>query len=132
MSHEKKDDKENIILRQIQSNLKRHVCEFGDDSLKVAETWNSLGLVRLHMQRDAQAARKCHTEALRIFRLLQVPVSTAITLNDLGYCYERLNERQRALDLYSEALEVLKRENMEKSHPRMIATQRSISRVMRQ
>lgn len=123
------DSPENIVLRQVLADLKRHRLEGA--SQKVAETYNSLGLIRLHMQRDAQAARECHEEALRLFQELGDKKLMAITLHDLGYCFERMEEREMALKQYQQAIVLLKEEHFDKTHPRMIATQRAVNRVQR-
>ena len=126
-----RDSPEHVVLRQVLADMKRH--RQSGDSQKMAETWNALGLIRLHMQRDASSARECHEEALRILqqddcnnkRLI------AITLHDLGYCCERMEERTDALSLYKEAISLLQQDDCDKSHPRMIATQRAMNRVLR-
>eukprot|EP00540_Astrosyne_radiata_P021483 CAMPEP_0116839464 /NCGR_PEP_ID=MMETSP0418-20121206/9786_1 /TAXON_ID=1158023 /ORGANISM="Astrosyne radiata, Strain 13vi08-1A" /LENGTH=143 /DNA_ID=CAMNT_0004469587 /DNA_START=96 /DNA_END=527 /DNA_ORIENTATION=+ len=124
-------DSDNVVLRQVLDDLHRYQRDLGEWHEKVAETWNSLGLIRLHMQRDAEAALGCHQEALKIFRKQDAPLSMAITLNDLGYCYERLGKREDALNIYKEAVDLLRKSKIGSSHPRMIATQRSMNRLMR-
>ena len=124
-----RDSQQEVVLRQVLADMKRFRLE--GSAYKVAETWNSLGLIRLHMQRDAQAAKECHEEALRIFRDLGEKRCMAITLHDLGYCFERMEERELALQQYQEAISHLKEEKLAKTHPRMIATQRAVNRVLR-
>uniref|UniRef100_A0A7S1D2E4 Kinesin light chain n=1 Tax=Cyclophora tenuis TaxID=216820 RepID=A0A7S1D2E4_CYCTE len=124
-------DSDNVVLRQVLDDLRRYRRDLGENHEKVAETWNSLGLIRLHMQRDPEAALGCHQEALKIFRKKTANLAMAITLNDLGYCYERLNQREQALEIYKEAVDLLKKQKLGQSHPRMIATQRSVNRLMR-
>jgi tetratricopeptide (TPR) repeat protein len=121
----------NRVLSELKSFQKRDL-EHCEESLDLAETWNALGLIRLHMQRDAEEARKCHEEALRIYRKCDEDrVSVAVTLNDLGNCYEQLHQSSRALDSYNEALRLLKEQKMAGDHVRMQATLRSISRLSR-
>ena len=124
-------DSDNVVLRQVLDDLHRYRRDLGETHEKVAETWNSLGLIRLHMQRDPEAALGCHQEALKIFRKKKASMAMAITLNDLGYCYERLNQNEPALEIYKEAVELLKKLKIGQSHPRMTSTQRSINRLMR-
>lgn len=124
-----RDSEKDVVLRQVLADMKRH--RLSGESSKVAETWNSLGLIRLHMQRDASSARECHEEALRIVRNLGDKKLIAITLHDLGYCLERMQEREQALTKYEEAISHLKQACVNKSHPRMIATQRAMDRVLR-
>jgi len=124
-----RDSPQEVVLRQVLADMKRFRLE--GCAYKVAETWNSLGLIRLHMQRDAESARECHEEALRIFRELGEKKLMAITLHDLGYCLERMELRELALKQYEEAILHLKDEDLDKTHPRMIATQRAMNRVLR-
>lgn len=120
-----------VGLEQVLRDLKVLSSEFGHNHLKVAETWNTLGLIRLHMQKDACSSIRCHEEALRIYRLRlsvmpansdpceddddydvehsvrsmqQCRIDVAVTLADLGRCHERLDDFDRALRLYKEAL----------------------------
>lgn len=127
---QRRDSQQCVVLRQVLADMKRHRLADGSPH-KLAETLNALGLVRLHMQSDASSARECHAEALRIFRDLQDLKSIAITLSDLGYCFERLEQREPALQHYQEAIMTLQQANCEKSHPRMIATQRAVDRIVR-
>jgi tetratricopeptide (TPR) repeat protein len=122
----------NTVLSELKSFQKRDL-EHGEESVELAETWNALGLVRLHMQRDAEEGRKCHEEALRIYRgkCDEDRVAVAVTLNDLGNCYEQLHQSSRALDSYNKALRLLKEQKMADNHVRMQATLRSISRLSR-
>lgn len=117
---------------QSSSTLATNVSSQGvDETKKIAETWNSLGLMRLHMQKDIQAARDCHQEALKIIEGTKFRMELSVTLHDLGYCYERLNQLEEALKNYQLALQVLEEEHLSKEHPRMIAIQRAIDRISR-
>ena len=101
------DSVDPIVLPQALSELDRSVAMHGPNHEKVAEAWNSLGLIRLHMQKNAHEALKCHQKALDIYNLIEAPsvhLHMAITFNDLGMCYERLNDRENALLLYNRAL----------------------------
>jgi tetratricopeptide (TPR) repeat protein len=96
-----------VVLGEVLEDLERYIEEFGPNHDKVAETWNSLGLIRLHMQRDGHAAVQCHKEALKIYRLDESAASRmkiAVTLSDLGSCYERTQNQVLALAVYQEAL----------------------------
>ena len=105
--------------------------EIDDESIKLAETWNSLGLIRLHMQKDAASAKDCHEAALKILEGTEHRMEMVVTLSDLGYCYERLNQQEDALKQYFLALRVLEEEQVSKEHPRMMTVQRAISRITR-
>jgi tetratricopeptide (TPR) repeat protein len=125
------EDTQNPVLRGILLDLERSQQEFGYTHEKVAEAWNALGLIRVHMQRDAKKAKQCHDNALRIFQDNFMPTETAITLNDLGYCYEQLSQQDRALKVYREALRIMKELNIAENHPRMLSTQRAVCRLQR-
>ncbi len=122
----------NPVLHRVIVDLRTALHEFGNNHNSVAEAWNALGLVRVHMQRDAEAARICHEEALRIYIKNQEDIETAVTLNDLGYCHEQLGEQEKALKLYEEALSLLAKVNVDESHPRMISTRRAVHRIRRE
>jgi tetratricopeptide (TPR) repeat protein len=122
----------NPVLKQVLHDLRRAQMQFGTQHQKSADAWNALGLVRVHMQRDAEAARKCHEYALTIFREKLMAKETATTLNDLGYCCERLNLREAALKNYEESLKILETENLPESHPQVLSTRRAVSRMTRQ
>jgi tetratricopeptide (TPR) repeat protein len=129
-------DTGNPALNKVLSELKSFQIrdfEHCEESADLAEMWNALGLIRLHMQRDAEEARKCHEEALRIYRKMcdEDRVSVAVTLNDLGSCYEQLHQSSRALDYYREALRLLKEQKIDDNHVHMQKTLRSLSRLSR-
>ena len=122
---------ENIVIKQVLDDLTRYRRDLGESHEKVAETWNSLGLIRLHMQQDAHGAKHCFEEALRIFEQIDSQASIAITLNDLGCCLERLQENEKAISVYQKARQLLEAEKYSATHPRMLSTERSISRLLR-
>lgn len=128
----RRSDTENVVVKQVLHDLDRFLMDLGESHEKVAETWNSLGLIRLHMQQDAKEAKSCFEEALRIFAKNDNQVSTAITLNDLGYCHERLLEYDKAMESYRKALQLLEAMKFSETHPRMISIQRSLSRLLRE
>jgi tetratricopeptide (TPR) repeat protein len=130
---QEEEDMSNPVLRQVLSDLRDCQCEYGCQHGKVADAWNALGLIRLHMQRDAEAARQCHEHALRIYKENLQLTEAAITLNDLGYCYEQLNQQESALKLYREAWKILVNEKqLSDFHPCVISIQRAVSRIGRQ
>ncbi|KAL7572393.1 hypothetical protein ACA910_021601 [Epithemia clementina (nom. ined.)] len=123
---------EPLVLEPVLADLARFNQELGPHHEKVAEAWNSLGLIRMHVQLDPFAAIECHKEALRIQRLQSCPsLKLAATLNDLAMCYERVRESERALELYLEAEIVLKRCAASSTHPVTISTDRCIARLQR-
>lgn len=122
----------NPVLKQVLHDLRRAQMQFGTHHEKSAEAWNALGLVRIHMQRDAEAAKKCHEFALAIFREQEMAEETATTLNDLGICCERLDLPEAALKQYEESLLILENQNFPETHPQMLSTRRAVSRMTRQ
>jgi tetratricopeptide (TPR) repeat protein len=125
-------DTENVVIAQVLQDLKLFRLSLGDKHVKVAETWNSLGLIRLHMQQDAKEAKPCFEEALRIFTENDNRTSIAVTLNDLGYCFERLGQHDAAVESYKRAREIFEAQKFSDSHPRMLSTQLSLSRLLRE
>ena len=125
------EESSNPVLKQCLHDLRRAQMQFGTHHQKCADAWNAIGLIRVHMQRDAEAARKCHEYALTIFREKSMAKETATTLNDLGYCCERLDLPEAALKHYKESLQILETENFPETHPQVLSTRRAVSRIMR-
>ena len=123
-------DKGNVVVGKVLNELNRLRADVGDSDVKTAEAWISLGLIRLHMQQDPSEAKSCFEEALRILKKNKNQALIAVTLNDLGICLERLQERSEACEAYKTAYEILKAENFSESHPRVLSTQRSLSRLL--
>merc|ERR1719223_2320757 len=121
----------NPVLKQVLHDLRRAQMQFGTHHQKSADAWNALGLIRVHMQRDAEGAKQCHEYALTIFKEQRMPEQTATTLNDLGYCCERLDLPEAALKNYKESLQILETENFPESHPQVLSTRRAVSCIMR-
>jgi tetratricopeptide (TPR) repeat protein len=122
-----------LVLKQVLADLIRFTKELGSTHQKVAETWNTLGLIRLHMQRNIKAAMKCHEEALSIYKATGgSTIDVAVTLNDLGRCYERLNDIEKALEIYERA-ECLIREDKtaRQNHGVMDSLDRAVARLRR-
>lgn len=95
-------------LQSVLQDLENRTRECGPYDEIVANHWNSLGLIRLHMQRNVQAAIKCHTVALQIYRkTASTSIQIAVCLADLAACHERLSESKRAKSLFQEALDLL-------------------------
>jgi tetratricopeptide (TPR) repeat protein len=114
-------------------DLCRFTAELGPNHGKVADTWNSLGLIRLHMQHNAPAAIMCHQEALRIYRMNEASdPQLAVTLGDMGTCYERIGEEERALIFYHEALQLLGVSEVSPSHLVERSIRRSVARIKRE
>ena len=136
--HEDSDSCDNaerpLVLKQVLADLLRLTEELGPIHVKVAETWNSLGLIRLHMQHNAQAAIKCHREALSIYQANadSSTLDIAVTLNDLGRCYERLNDPDKALQTYERAAEMLRGDSsIRKAHSVVESVNRAVARLRR-
>lgn len=135
--HEDSDSSDDIerplVLKQVLADLMQYTEELGPTHIKVAETWNSLGLIRLHMQHNVQAAIKCHTEALEIYMLVNAPkIDLAVTLNDLGRCYERSKDQIKALETYEQAEELVRSDSsIRKTHSVVDSLQRAVARLRR-
>jgi len=125
------EESTNPVLKQVLHDLRHAQMQFGTNHQNCAGAWNAIGLIRVHMQRDAEAARKCHEYALTIFREKQMAKETATTLNDLGYCCEQLDLPEAALKNYQESLQILEIENCSESHPQVLSTRRAVSRMLR-
>lgn len=121
----------NPVLRRVLSDLRVTQKEYGHNHGKVAEAWNALGLVRIHMQRNAQQALQCHERALNIFKDNNMVTEIAITMNDVAHCYEQLQQPQLAYDTYAEALLLMKQQGLSEYHPIRMATSRALSRLTR-
>jgi tetratricopeptide (TPR) repeat protein len=119
------------VLNQVIRDLTTARRNYGDNDSHVADAWNALGLVRIHMQRDAPAARSCHEQALRIYQERRLLKETAITLVDLGCCFERMERREDAVQKYRQALEILRMEKVPEDHPQVLSAKRAISRMLR-
>lgn len=152
-----------VVLEEVLRDLSQQISELGPNHLSVAETWNTLGLIRLHMQRDVRAALQCHQRALQIYQYHTnnknnnnnknsssssssasssssssfsidsgaTPLQWAVTLNDLGKCLERNDQREEALEKYLEAQRFMRQAN--RSHKDIVATSidRAIARLQR-
>mmetsp|Transcript_92439 Transcript_92439/g.188108 ORF Transcript_92439/g.188108 Transcript_92439/m.188108 type:complete len:171 (+) Transcript_92439:83-595(+) len=125
------EESSNPVLKQVVHDLRDAQLRFGTHHQNCADAWNALGLIRVHMQRDPEAARKCHEYALTIFQERRMAKEMATTLNDLGYCCERLNLREAALKNYQESLRLLESEIFSESHPQVLSTRRAVSRMLR-
>jgi tetratricopeptide (TPR) repeat protein len=119
------------LLKEVLDDLVRYQTLLGDDAVKTAEAWTSLGLIRLHLENDANAAVSCFKESLRIFMKNNDLKSVATTWNDLGICFERLHLHEDALKSYIKAREIFEAESFSKSHPCIVSSQRSICRLLR-
>lgn len=121
------------VLLPVIADLFRFTDELGPNHIKVAETWNSLGLIRLHMQHNVSAAIKCHEEAIKIYKMNEVSaLQLAVTLGDLGGCYERIGEPEHALVIYQEAFQLLKVSAVSPSRRVIQSITRSIARLKRE
>ena len=97
----------------------------------VADAWNALGLIRIHMQKDIPKALECHQQALKVYIHNMKHTEIALTLNDIGFCHERMGRTADALACYMEALSILKDSTLPDGHTRVLATERAISRLQR-
>lgn len=121
-----------VVLKTVLEDLRRYTDELGSDHIKVADAWNALGLIRLHMQGDTLSAVECHEEALRIYRSGPTEgMQVAVTLNDLGACYERAQDVERALEVYQEALSLMKEAEVSRKNRILASTERAVARLLR-
>jgi tetratricopeptide (TPR) repeat protein len=121
------------VLKPVMEDLCRFTDELGPNHVQVADMWNSLGLIRLHMQHNAPAAIKCHQEALKIYKMNKVSVlQLAVTLGDLGTCYERIGEEEQALIIYQEATQLLRGSDISSSLRMVHSIRRSVARLKRE
>lgn len=120
------------VLEPVMEDLCRFRAELGPDHVKVADTWSSLGLIRLHMQHNKPAAIKCHREALKIYQKNNAPaLLQAVTMSDLGGCYERTGDTQKAQQLFQDAMQLLKVTEVPSTHRVHQSISRSIARLNR-
>jgi tetratricopeptide (TPR) repeat protein len=119
------------LLKEVLDDLNRYQILYGDTDIKTAKTWTSLGLIRLHLENDAQGALSCFKESLRIFMIIGDLQSAASAWNDLGICLERLQMYDEALKSYMKVRDIFEAERFSKSHPCNISSQRSIHRLLR-
>lgn len=128
--NESTEEKNNVILQSTIQDLHRYRSEYGEQHEKVAALWSSLGLIRLHMNRNTLLAKACLNQALQIYMHLEHGISTAVTLTDLGFCHEKLNDMEGALSSYYKAMDLFFSCGLCESHPRVIATRRFIDRLV--
>jgi tetratricopeptide (TPR) repeat protein len=127
----------NTLLPQVLRDIQN--ASDDADPRTLAETWNALGLIRLHTQGNAVAALQCHQQALHSLQQSQnqslqsqYPMERAVTLNDMAYCYERLVQQELALEMYEQALGLfLQQTGVDESHPRLISIRRNMCRLQR-
>ncbi len=130
----------NPLLAQALEELDRNLVK--GDRHRMAQSWNSLGLVRLHTQLDILEAIRCHKNALQLLqssssspsssssssssfslsphhhhshddaRAASDSLELATTFHDLGLCYERLNDTNQAMQSYLQARDILSSENL--------------------
>ena len=122
----------NPVLTKVLEDLEEARLRHGDSHCTVADAWNALGLVRIHMDRNAEAARDCQLKALEIYRSCLQYKESAIALSDLAYCFEQLGEQESALQKYQESLDLLKKSQLSEEHPLVLSTRRAVSRVRRE
>lgn len=125
---------ENPLLTTSLDELEESLLD--GNSQRIAEAWNSLGLVRLHTQHNPEEALRCHENALNLLSSLDSHSAVhythlATTLHDVGLCYERLNNTARALEYYGRAARLLEEQHFDASHERLLAINRAIARVQR-
>ena len=117
-------------LSSVLDDLNKKTLEYGPFHPIVADHWNSLGLIRFHMQRNVLAAIKCHQIALDIYRRNGMAVQQAVCLSDLAACYERTRDCAKAIALYQQAYELLGSLGSHKSCVHL-SISRSLARLQR-
>ena len=131
IQRDEEEEYNNSVLKQILNDVQDAQTRYGRDHEKVAVSYSALGLIRLHMQRDPEAARRCHEYALTIFREKRLAKQIATTLNDIAFCYERLNLPDVALQHYGHSLRIFESERISEDNPQLISTRRAILRMQR-
>jgi hypothetical protein len=134
----------NRRLSNLIRRLRRNVQFYGEQSIPVAETWNTIGLVQCRIYQNYPRAIQCHAAALLIFqslleeeRRLDPPtteglgalrVHLIVTYMDMGASYELLQNYGLALQSYR-AAEAL----IQNGTPRHIefSCRRSLARLQR-
>lgn len=153
--HQSHETRKNPLLSKALHELDQSLIE--GDRQRMAQSWNSLGLVRLHTQLDPHEAIRCHRNALQLLlassttsteedsggppsiapysidaSCSQHALELATTYKDLGLCYERLNDTTEAMTMYLEAQRIVSTEKLlVESHPQMLALNRAIDRIQR-
>lgn len=97
---------------------------------KAAEAWNALGLIRLFTWHDPEGALECHKTSLFLH---DDPLKQAITLNDIGMCYERTRQCKNAMQSYRHALDLLEDQVIESKHLHVCkeSLERTLARLLR-
>lgn len=122
------DQPKDVLLKKVVTDLRRFIADYGKSHEKVAEAWNSMGLIRLHLQQNTIEAKRCFEEAIRILENGD-KAAFAITLSDLGWCHERLKDHEKALLLYRKAKIILEDQECSESHPTSVSINRSLERL---
>ena len=126
----------NAALREVLTELRQCIKEEASSSTsmdstnkhRMAKEWTALGLIRVHMQGNAKEAVKCFNRAIAILEATpDSQLTTAITLNDLAYCYLKLQKQDQAVRTYWEALRLFREQNVPDSDIHVAAATRSIS-----
>lgn len=122
-------EESNHLVQNVLNDLQR-AQEFGSIS-QASEAWNALGLIRLHTRRNPLGALECHEKALRLLSSSSSSCDKnymkAVTLSDIGLCYERLHQPKEAVLAYQQAMDLMKGT----SHPRMVSLERTMARLSR-
>lgn len=154
--HDESRDTRNPLLSKALHELDQSLI--AGDRQRMAQAWNSLGLVRLHTQLKPHEAIRCHRNALQLLLSSSSSPTTstteedsssssgacqgacssqhllelATTYKDLGLCYERLNDTNEAMAMYLEAQKILSTEKLlVETHPQILALKRAIDRIQR-
>lgn len=119
-----KEEQSNHLVQAVLDDLQQ-AQESGSIS-ETCEAWNALGLIRLHTRQNPEGALECHEMALRLLGK-ESDCMRAVTLSDIGLCYERMEETKQAVLAYQQSMDLMKATN----HPRKLSLERTMARLSR-
>eukprot|EP00957_Ditylum_brightwellii_P183609 13985224-Ditylum_brightwellii.AAC.1 len=82
------------FIANLENELTTRRSELGNNHLDVAEILSELALANHHMTNNQEEALRCHTEALRIYRMREgrpdyPRADVALTLSDIGNVHRK-------------------------------------------
>mmetsp|Transcript_9022 Transcript_9022/g.12477 ORF Transcript_9022/g.12477 Transcript_9022/m.12477 type:complete len:147 (-) Transcript_9022:364-804(-) len=122
------------IIAQHEQELECRRRRFGESHPAVAETLNILGLFYHHVTRDQLKSLHYHEEALDILRAQPgsfYSADKAVTLTDLGNVYRAMNNGEKALTSYEEALVLFHEIQVPEQHPAFLSAYRGVEMLRR-
>lgn len=126
-----KEEESNHLVQNVMGDLQQ--AQQSGSASRTCEAWNALGLIRLHTRRNPSGALECHEIALQLITSSNTQakcMQEATTLNDIGLCYERLEQTKEAVLAYEQAMEMMK-EGISPTHPQRMSLERTMARLSR-